>query len=238
MSCTTSNPRTFSADGRRRSLVVDLSLYLVTDRALCRGRSLAEVVAAAVAGGVSVVQLREKDLPTRAFIEEARHLKTLLAPKGVPLIINDRVDVAWAAEADGVHLGQSDMTVADARRLLGPRALIGLSIEKRSQVDEADAGEADYLAASPVFSTPTKTDTAPALGLEGVAFLRGKTPRPLVAIGGVNLANAAEVIGAGADGLAVVSAICSAADPEAAARALKAAVTDGLALRDAGGRTR
>lgn len=202
----------------------DLRLYLVTDRALCLGRPLDEVVLAAVEGGVTMVQLREKDLSTRAFIEEARALKARLAPFGVPLIINDRVDVALAAGADGVHLGQSDMAVADARRLLGADRMIGLSIEDPAQAAQSDAAVADYLAASPVFSTPTKTDTAPALGLDGVARIRAMSDKPLVAIGGIHVGNAADVLQAGADGIAVVSAICSAEDPRAAARALRAAL--------------
>jgi thiamine-phosphate pyrophosphorylase len=166
------------------------------------------------------VQLREKDCATRQFVELARALKALLAPAGVPLIVNDRVDVALAAAAAGVHLGQSDMDCRDARRLLGPGALIGLSVETLAQ-SAAAPGEADYLGVSPVFSTPTKTDTAPAWGLDGLAALRRETSRPLVAIGGIHAENASQVIAAGADGIAVVSALCAAADPEAAARELR-----------------
>lgn len=196
-----------------------LRLMLVTGRALCGARGLSEVVAAAVRGGVGSVQLREKSLDGRDLVALARALKAQLAPLGVPLIVNDRLDVALAAGADGVHLGQGDLPVADARRLW-PQGLIGLSIEDAGQLRAAEALAIDYYGASPVFATPTKTDTAPALGLQGLAALRALTRRPLLAIGGITAANAAAVRAAGADGLAVVSALCAADDPEAAARAL------------------
>jgi thiamine-phosphate pyrophosphorylase len=204
----------------------DWSLYLVTDRRLAGVRPLPGLVAAAVRGGVTAVQLREKACPTREFVELARALKTLLAPLGVPLIVNDRVDIALAAGADGVHVGQSDMDCRDVRRLLGPEAIIGLSVENRPQAEAAPA-EADYLAASPVFSTPTKTDTAPEWGLAGLAALRRASRRPLVAIGGIHFGNAAGVIASGADGIAVVSSICAAPDPELAARTLRLEISRG-----------
>lgn len=196
--------------------MVDLSLYLVTDRALV-GDALLEVVRAAVRGGVTAVQLRQKDLDTRAFLAEAHALKRLLTPLGVPLIINDRVDIALACGAEGVHLGQSDMPVADARSLL-PHAIIGLSVERMADV-QANL-PVDYLGVSPVFATPTKLDTKTPWGLDGLARLRASTRLPLVAIGGINAENAHSVREAGADGIAVVRAICAAPDPEAAARAL------------------
>lgn len=196
-----------------------LRLMLVSERRLCGARGLADVVAAAVRGGVSCVQLREKTMDARELVALARALRDQLAPLGVPLIVNDRLDLALAAGADGVHLGQSDLPVADARRLW-PQGLIGLSIENAEQLRTAEALAIDYYGASPVFATPTKTDTAPALGLQGLAALRALTRRPLLAIGGITAANAAAVREAGADGLAVVSALCAAPDPEAAARAL------------------
>lgn len=196
-----------------------LRLMLVTERALCGARGLSEVVAAAVRGGVGSVQLRDKTLDARELVALARALKAQLAPLGVPLIVNDRLDVALAAGADGVHLGQRDLPAAEARRLW-PQGLIGLSIENTGQLRAAESQAIDYYGASPVFATPTKTDTAPALGLPGLAALRALTTRPLVAIGGITAANAAAVRAAGADGLAVVSALCAAADPEAAAQAL------------------
>ena len=188
-----------------------LRLHLVTDSELCGARGVQAVVAAAVAGGVSCVQLREKTLETRAFVERARALKQLLAPLGVPLIINDRLDVALACEADGVHVGQGDMAPADVRRLM-PQALMALA---------AAAEPVDYYGISPVFATATKADAAPALGLDGLRAIRALTLRPLVAIGGIGADNAASVMAAGADGLAVVSALCAAADPQAAARTLR-----------------
>ncbi|HEU6437133.1 MAG TPA: thiamine phosphate synthase [Nitratidesulfovibrio sp.] len=202
----------------------DYGVYLVTDRALCRGRALADVVAATVAGGVTVVQLREKHVDTREFVELARALKGLLAPRGVPLLINDRVDVALACRADGVHVGQGDMHPADVRALLGPTALIGLSVETMDQAREAEALDVDYLGVSPVFATPTKTDTAPPWGLDGLARLRAATRCTLVAIGGIGASNAASVLAAGADGLAVVSALCAADDPGRAAAELRGVV--------------
>ena len=198
-------------------------LHLVTDSALCGERGVLAVVEAAVRGGARVVQLREKTLPTRAFVERARALKALLQPLGVPLIINDRLDVALACGADGVHVGQEDLSPRDMRRWL-PDGLIGLSIERIEQLDAAERLPVDYYGASPVFATATKADAAPALGLEGLRALRARTARPLVAIGGIGEHNAAAVMAAGADALAVVSALCTAPDPEQAARRLCAAM--------------
>ena len=202
----------------------DLSLYLVTDRGLSLGRSTVDIVAAAVAGGVTCVQLREKNCPTRQFVAEARAVRKLLAGTNVPLIINDRLDVALAVEADGVHLGQTDMDISDARRLAGRDMLIGISAECVEDAVRAEAEGADYVGISPVFSTPTKTDTAPALGLHGVSLIRAAVSLPLVGIGGIGPGNAAQVIQAGCDGVAVVSAIVSAQDPQQAAAELKAII--------------
>lgn len=205
------------ADVLRRQL----RLYLVTDQALTRGRSLEDVVAAAVAGGVGCVQLREKALATGEFLAHALALKRLLAPVGVPLVINDRIDVALACGADGVHLGQSDLPPEEARRLLPPHVFIGWSVETPQDVRRAASLPVDYLGVSPVFDTPTKTDTRPAWGLAGLRQVRAMTALPLVAIGGIHCGNAAEVLRAGADGLAVVSALCAADDPRAAALAMQ-----------------
>jgi thiamine-phosphate pyrophosphorylase len=195
-------------------------LYLVTDRGLCGGRSLEAVVAEAVAGGVACVQLREKDLSTRAFVDLARSLKALLAPLKVPLLINDRLDVALAVGADGVHVGQEDMPCELVRRFLGPRAIIGLSVETWEDVVRAQDQDVDYLGVSPVFPTPTKTDTKAAWGLPGIQRIRAFSRHPLVAIGGLNAANVAQAVRAGAEGIAVVSAICASPEPRAAAREL------------------
>lgn len=197
-------------------------LYLVTDKALCGARSLADVVAQAVRGGATCVQLREKDLPTRDFVEEARGIKELLSPLGIPLIINDRLDVALAVEADGVHVGQDDMPYEIARRLMGPKAIIGVSVETWEDVERAERLDCDYIGVSPVFETPTKTDTKGAWGLEGLEKIRRYSRHSLVAIGGINAQNAAALVAAGADSLAVVSAICCADDPREAARELSA----------------
>ena len=204
-------------------------LYLVTDSALSLGRPLPAVVAAAAAGGVTAVQLREKGMPEEALVRAARELLLLLRPLGIPLLINDSPEAARRSGADGVHLGQSDMPAAEARRLLGPRALIGLSVESPAQAAAAAELPVDYLGISPVFGTPTKTDTAPPLGLSGITAIRRLTSLPLVAIGGIGPGNAREVLAAGADGLAVVSAICSTADPQAAARVLRE-ILDGTPL--------
>ncbi|MHB8771628.1 MAG: thiamine phosphate synthase [Syntrophales bacterium] len=195
-------------------------LYFVTDRSLCGTRPVEDVVLAAIRGGAACVQLREKSAATRAFVEEARMIKELMAPFRVPLIINDRLDVALAVGADGVHLGQDDMPYEIARRLLGPNAIIGVSVETWADVERAETLDVDYLGVSPIFSTPTKTDTKAPWGIEGLARIRAFSRHPLVAIGGLNAANAAAIVKAGADGVAVVSAICTSPDPAATSREL------------------
>lgn len=201
----------------------DPSLYLVTDHRLPFARQL-EVVEAALAGGVTMVQLRNPHLPARMLVEQARALRELLEPRGLALIVNDRADVAFAAGAAGVHLGQSDLPVAAARAVLGPAAIIGLSITAPEQMDALDAAALDYLGVGPVFATGTKPDAAPPLGLETLAAIARRSPLPVVAIGGIGTGNAAEAARAGVAGLAVVSAISAAADPAAASRALRAAL--------------
>ena len=204
--------------------LIDWRLYLVTGRRIAGARPIEEVVCAAARGGVTAVQLREKECGTREFVELARRLKALLVPFDVPLIVNDRVDVALAVGADGVHIGQSDIHFRDARSLLGPDAAIGLSVETMGQAEQAESLDAAYLGVSPVFTTPTKTDAAPEWGLTGLGRLRAASRHVLVAIGGITAENAAAVIKAGADGVAVVSAICGARDPESAARELRRVV--------------
>ncbi len=211
--------------------MIDYSLYLVTDRSLSKGRSNREIVEAAVAGGVTCVQLREKHCGTREFIHEALALRPLLRDHNIPLIINDRLDVALVVEADGVHLGQSDMPIAMARKIAGRSLLIGISAESADDALKAEQEGADYIGISPVFSTPTKIDTAPPFGLGGVSKIRGLVDIPLVGIGGINLDNAASVIGAGADGVAVVSAIVSAEDPTDATSMLKTLVDQALSRK-------
>ena len=206
-------------------------LYLVTDRGLCGTKSIETVVERAVAAGVRYVQLREKDLPTRPFVELAVRLKKRLEPMGVALLINDRVDVALASGAKGVHVGQEDMPYETARRLLGPSAVIGLSVETWEDVVAAERLDVDYLGVSPVFDTPTKTDTKGAWGLEGLARIRTYSRHPLVAIGGLNTTNVESVIMAGADCVAVVSAICAAEDPFRAAGDLNEIIHGALQKR-------
>ena len=195
-------------------------IYLVTDRGLCRNRTLADIVLQAVQGGVAYVQLREKDISTRLFVEESIALKKILKPNSVPLIINDRIDVALACDAEGVHIGQDDMPYAIARKIMGAKAIIGLSVEDWKDVEECQKLDVDYIGVSPIFTTPTKTDTKGAWGLDGLAKIKTFSRHPLVAIGGINEANATDVIAAGTDCIAVVSAICAASDPAAAANKL------------------
>jgi thiamine-phosphate pyrophosphorylase len=198
-----------------------LRLYLVTDQPSLKGRTLIDVVQAAVQGGVTCVQLREKHANSRDFYAQAVALMNLLRPLNVPLIINDRLDIALACGAQGVHLGQSDLPVDVARKLLPPEVFIGWSVETMEEVARSATLPVDYLGVSPVFATPTKTDTATPWGLDGLQRIRALTQLPLVAIGGIHLHNATQVMQAGADSLAVVSAICSADDPRAASQQLR-----------------
>ncbi|MEI8181166.1 MAG: thiamine phosphate synthase [Desulfomonile sp.] len=206
-------------------------VYLVTDRAFSQGRSTLDIVEAAAHGGISVVQLREKDLEARDFFDEGLKIRAVLRLAGVPLIINDRVDVALALEADGVHLGQADLPLREARKILGPDRIIGYSVEEPGHINETTARYADYFAISPVFLTSTKKDISAPWGLEGLRKARSMTDKPLVAIGGVTQSNARMVIKAGADCVAVVTAIVSAEDPEAATRSLLIEVRAGKAAR-------
>ena len=199
---------------------IDYSLYLVTDRSLSRGKATLKIVKAGVAGGVTCVQLREKNCSTLEFIKEALSIKDYLKKHNIPLIINDRVDVAQAIGADGVHLGQTDMPLIMAKDILKGSMIIGISVESLEDAIRAEKDGADYIGISPIFATPTKTDTAPALGLEGLKKISRAVKLPKVAIGGLNQENAGEVILNGASGIAVVSAIVSADYPRKAAEEL------------------
>ena len=197
-----------------------LRLYLVTERGMLRGRDLTDVVMQAVEGGVTMVQLREKDISTREFIELAQALKSVLMRTRVPLIINDRVDVALAVDADGVHIGQSDMPYDIARRMLGSDKIIGLSVENFAEIEEANRLDVDYIGVSPVFATPTKTDTAMPFGLDGLREAVRRSLHPSVAIGGINMSNFRSVLSTGTNGIAVVSAIMDSDNPREASRLL------------------
>lgn len=202
-------------------LVFDLSLYLVTDRTLSLDRPLKSVIEAAVRGGVSMVQLREKDASTKEFYELAMKMKACLKPYNVPLIINDRLDIALACDAEGLHIGQSDMPYEVARRLMGKNKIIGLSVESVQDAKDANNLDVDYIGISPVFDTQTKTDTSKPLGLDGIKEISRICKHPSVGIGGIGMNNAADVISTGADGVSVVSAIMSAQDPMESARQLR-----------------
>jgi thiamine-phosphate pyrophosphorylase len=207
----------------------DLTLYLVAGSDAVGGRPLDAVVEAAVRGGVTMVQLREKTMPDGEVIDLVRRLKSMLAPYGVPLIVNDRVEVARAADADGVHLGVEDVAAAHAREVLGPGRIVGVSAGTDAEAALVDPAQADYAGVGSVYPTSTKPDAGPAIGLDGLVALRRKIPLPVVAIGGITTQKAAEVMATGVDGIAVVSAICGAPDPEAVARDLRRAIAAGRA---------
>jgi thiamine-phosphate pyrophosphorylase len=187
------------------------------------------VVAEAVAGGATLVQLRDKEATTADLVITAGRLLEVLEKPGVPLLINDRLDVAQAVRAAGVHIGQSDMPPLLARSLLGEGAVIGLSADTLDQALEAQELDVDYLGVGPVFATATKSDTEAPWGIEGLRSLRPRSRLPLVAIGGIDARSVGEIMAVGADGVAVVSAICSADDPRRAAAELREAVERGRA---------
>src|SRR5262245_46447926 len=198
-------------------------VYLVTDREQTNGRPLLEVIGAALRGGVGAVQLRERGLETRALLELATALRQATRAAGAALLINDRVDVALACEADGLHLPGHSFAVAEARTLLGPRRLIGISTHHPDEVAAAAAAGADFAGFGPGFATPSKAGYGPPLGLDALARARAAAALPLFAIGGVDASNAAAVRAAGADGVAVIRAVLAADDPAGAASALRRA---------------
>ena len=208
---------TESVNERLKVTVNRYRLYLVTDEKQDLV-TLINVVKEAVAGGVTMVQLREKHGDIRYFIKRALAVKAILQGSGVPLIINDRVDVALAIDADGVHLGQSDMPVETARLLLGKDKLLGLSIENEQQLIDAELLPLDYLGLSAIFATPTKSNIKKEWGIAGLAEAVSKSSFPIVAIGGINAANLEEIIATHVDGVALVSAICHAACPQKVAK--------------------
>ena len=196
-----------------------LRLCLVTDDRLCAALGLVETVRRAVAGGVTMVQLRDKTATTAERIEMAIALRQALAGTGVPIVVNDDVAAAVAADVDGAHIGQGDLAPAQARAMLGPDKILGLSCETPRTVQVADPALVSYLGLGPVFGTATKPDHAQPIGYEGLARLVALSPLPNVAIGGLKSTHVSDIRARGADGLAVVSAICGQADPYASARA-------------------
>ncbi|MHB1288128.1 thiamine phosphate synthase [Georgenia sp.] len=205
-------------------MALDLSVYLVIGAQNVSRRSVRDTVDAALTGGVSAVQLRDKQASGRELMALAAELSEVLAGTGVPLLVNDRLDIALASGAQGVHLGQCDLDVRHARRLAGPGFLIGQSVSRPEEVADMHSlpcGTVDYLGIGPVFPTASKPDARPALGLDAVAALRARTTLPCVGIGGIDAGNAPSVWATGVDGLAVVSAICDAPDPAAAAAGLR-----------------
>lgn len=203
---------------------LDLSVYLVTDPGLARRHGLLETVRLAVAGGATVVQLRDKHASDAELIAQGRALKALLAPAGVKLIVNDRVDVAIAIGADGLHVGQDDLPAREARARIGATMILGVSAGDEAEIATVDPAIVDHVGMGPFAATTTKTDASAPLGAARFAQLRATVKLPVVAIGGIGEINAADAIRAGADGVAVISAICAAADPQAATARIAAAV--------------
>jgi thiamine-phosphate pyrophosphorylase len=215
---------------------VDLRLNAIVDPERAGGHDLADLARLCAEGGATLVQLRDKLSETRAMVETARAIQAALAPFGVPFVVNDRIDVALAAKADGVHLGPDDMAVEDARRLLGEEAIIGLSIKSVSEAEAAPVELIDYVGSGGVYVTLSKQQKAAPIGPAGlgriIAALRRRAPTmPVCGIAGIDASNAVEVIAAGADGIAVISALSLAPDPAAAARALRDVVDAMLAKR-------
>ena len=211
--------------------VADLRVYYVTDTPLSSERGLVETALAAVRGGATLVQLRDPRAKAGELVHMGRMLRQALDTVGIPLIINDRPDVALAVGAAGVHVGQDDLPAEFARQLLGPAAIIGLSITDAAELAHVPWDLIDHIGVGPVVSKGVKSDAAEPMGLAGLRACAMASPKPIVAIGGIGLGNAADCIAAGADGIAVVAAIAGAADPEAAARGLRSAVDAALSLR-------
>jgi thiamine-phosphate pyrophosphorylase len=213
-------------------LKLDISLYGLLDPQIARGRQLADLARAAAKGGATLLQYRAKLAGTRTMISEVRAIMAVLAGTGVQLLVNDRVDVALAAGAQGVHIGSEDMLPIDARRLLGPNAIIGATVKSKADLTVLANAPVDYICIGGVFATRHKDNPDPPLGLDGFRTLRAEArlalgPLPVGAIAGIDALNAASIIQAGADGIAVIGALFAGDDPEAAARLLTSAITEG-----------
>ena len=196
----------------------DLSVYLVLDPGLCQSLSMVHTVRLAVEGGVTMVQLRDKNASTAQMIETGKALKAVLAESRIPLIVNDDVEAAIAIGADGIHLGQSDMGAAMARRRVGEGMIVGVSVETEELAQRVDPSLVDYVGIGPVFATPTKPDHKQPIGFDGLARIVAAASVPAVAIGGLKAEHAGKALAAGAHGIAVVSAICGQPNPREAAR--------------------
>lgn len=204
----------------------DLSVYVITDTRLSRERSIADIVVAAIAGGATCIQLREKDLSTRELYDKAKILRELTQRQGITFIVNDRLDIALAVEADGVHLGQDDLPASTGRRILPPQMILGITARNLPQALQFERDGASYLGVGAVYGTETKDNTGTPIGLHGLAEIARGVRIPVVGIGGINAQRAGEVIRAGASGVAVVSAIVAAADVAAATQEIARAVND------------
>jgi len=219
-------------------MTIDLRLNAIVDPERAGGRDLAELARLTALGGATLIQLRDKISDTRALVETARAIKEALKPFEVPLVVNDRVDVALAAGADGVHVGQDDMAVEDARKILGRGAIIGLSVKTVDEANAAPVELIDYVGSGGVYVTTSKQQKSAPIGTAGlarvIAALHARAPKlPVCGIAGIDAGNAAPVIAAGADGVAVISALSLAPDPAAAARTLRGIVDATLAKRGA-----
>lgn len=204
---------------------INYELYLVTDTNICPREKLVSVTESAIKGGVTLVQLREKDISTREFFAEASELKKLCMYYNVPLLINDRIDIALAVDADGIHIGQSDMPLKVSRKILGPNKIIGLSAGNVNQAVEAVSDGADYLGVGAVFPTSTKRD-ASNVGIEMLKQVRKSVDIPIVGIGGINPDNISQLYGSGIEGVAVVSCIMGSDDPYAVSKQLSQMVKE------------
>jgi thiamine-phosphate pyrophosphorylase len=203
---------------------MDSRLYVVTGDTFLKGRSLEDVIRAAIAGGADCIQLREKDYTGRQLLEAGHLLRRITREMGARLIINDRIDVAKAVDADGVHLGQSDLPIEVAREILGTGKIVGLSTHNVEEAVAAERAGADYIGLGPMKPTTTKLDTDPVVGPQGVKAVRAHVKLPIVAIGGIKQEDVAEIIRCGANGVAIISAIIGAEDVRGAAGAIRSIV--------------
>jgi len=210
---------------------IDYSLYLILDPELAPPRPLAELAREAIEGGVSVLQLRYKGGKSREFLKLAKRIKEISAECGIPLIINDRLDIALAAGADGVHLGQEDLPPQEARRILGSQVILGVSAASLEEAQEAEGAGASYIGLGSIFPTSSKPDAGRPIGTEIISEVSRSVRIPVVAIGGIQIDNAEEVIRKGASGVAVISAILQARDTKKAAQQLKMVIERARAER-------